>query len=95
MGSYYLPPSGSQIDSFAKLGTPGEFHSAEVVGAGNTGSAGAAVMLGASANVANTQLHTAGGGVIIGTDLEVKRIYSIGVTEVRATGGTVYVFKRK
>lgn len=85
--------SGSK--TYDRLGSAGKYHNAEVIAAGATGSAGGAFILGNGAAHADTQIYVDGGGMIVGTDLNVKEIYNIGFSEIRATGGNVIIFKRQ
>tara|TARA_A100001201_G_scaffold1782_3_gene4572 strand:+ start:732 stop:1028 length:297 start_codon:yes stop_codon:yes gene_type:complete len=84
--------SGSRYE---RIGSSGKFFSAEVVAAGNTGSAGGAFMLGASAAAAATKIFTDGGGIINGDEFLVKTMYEIGVSKIHASGGKVYIFKKQ
>ena len=97
--NYHLGHTQTGSSDYVRFGATGEFYNADVLAAGATGSysgAGAAgVLIGASAAVAGTQLHTTGGGIIVGTDLTAKTFYPVSVSEVRATGGNVIVFKRQ
>jgi len=97
------------MDQFDKFGMPGKYHSPVAIAGGSTGSftgsqAGGgldhgygygAILLGKAANVPITQIHVAGGAVINGADLQQYTMYDIGPTEVRASAGPVYVFKRQ
>ncbi len=97
--NYHLEHTQTGSSDYDRFGAVGTFYQTTAVADGATGSfdgAGAAgVIIGASANVAKTELHVAGGGKVLGSDLLAKTMYDISVNEVRATGGTVYVFKRQ
>ena len=97
--NYHLEHTQTGSSNYERFGAAGTFYEVTAVAAGNTGpfdgAGGAGVIIGAAAGQAKTQLHVMGGGIVLGTDLTVKQMYDISVSEVRATGGTVYVFRRQ
>ena len=101
MGSYYLPPSGSQINLLSKFGLPGEFHSAKTWTGGQLDLTGSNYGYGGlliSGSVINGNITVAGGSTIAIANFDEKRLLSIGVTQVSgsvAPGGEIYLFKRQ
>tara|TARA_A100001201_G_scaffold114502_1_gene98163 strand:- start:795 stop:1103 length:309 start_codon:yes stop_codon:yes gene_type:complete len=101
MGSYYLPPSGSQIKQFSKLGIPGEFHSAKIWSGGQLDLTGSNYGYGGlliSGSTINGNISVAGGATIAIANFDEKRLLSIGVAQVSGStspGGEVYLFKRQ
>jgi len=97
--NYHLNHTQTGSSNYERFGAAGTFYEVTAVSAGNTGSfdgaGGAGVIIGAAAGQTSTQLHVMGGGIVRGSDLLVKTMYDISVSEVRATGGTVYVFRRQ
>lgn len=97
--NYHLNHTQTGSSNYERFGAAGTFYEVTAVPAGGTGSfdgaGGAGVIIGGSAAQATTQLHVMGGGIVVGSDLLVKTMYDISVSEVRATGGTVYVFRRQ
>ena len=97
--NYHLDYTHTGSSNYERFGAAGTFYEVTAVAAGGTGSfdgaGGAGVIIGAAAGQATTQLHVMGGGIVRGSDLLVKTMYDISVSEVRATGGTVYVFRRQ
>ena len=97
--NYHLEHTQTGSSNYERFGAAGTFYEVTAVAAGSTGSfdgaGGAGVIIGAAAGQTSTQLHVMGGGIVLGSDLTVKQMYDISVSEVRATGGTVYVFRRQ
>ena len=99
MGSYYLPPSGSQINQFDKVGLPGQFHSAKTWTGGQLDLTGSNYGYGGlliSGSSIDGNITVAGGATIAIANFDEKRLLSIGVSQISgssAPGGEVYLFK--
>ena len=100
MGSYYLPPSGSQINNIEKLGHPGKyFEVLETNGAANhtldlTGSnyGYGAVSI---TTAGDLEIKLTGGGVIPATSLTTNVIHELSVLQISGSSGKAFAFKRQ
>ena len=100
MGTYYLPPSGSQINQFEKIGLPGKYHSAKTWAGGQLDLTGSNYGYGAflrSGSVVDGNITVAGGATIAIANFAENTIFEIGVSQISGSGttpgGEVYLFK--
>ena len=99
MGSYYLPPSGSQINQAEKYGHPGLFYASLDITDGTTDFTGSnygynAVWFESQNN--SHEVHLTGGGVIAGNVMKAREIYRVSLRKVVAAGSNkAYALKVK
>ena len=99
MGSYYLPPTGSQIQQFETLGTIGKYYdpiyvdsSTTVDFTGSNYGYGAFVMQDAT----NVEITASNGLGMPGAAFNAKEIHEIGLSRIKiGSTGKVYAFKRQ
>ena len=89
MGNYYLPPSGSQINQFEKVGQPGRLIDPIVIPentvvdfTGSNYGYGAFSLTNASA----VEVTSSNGAGLLGSDFETKTIYEIGLKRIKIGG---------
>ena len=97
MGSYYLPPSGSQIDQFEKIGHPGRLidpivvnSSSEVDFTGSNYGYGAFSLT----NTTNVEITASNGALLEGDDFTEKTVYEIGIKRIKiGSSGKAIAYK--
>ena len=97
MGTYYLPPSGSQINQFEKVGQPGRLIDPIVVNASSevdfTGSNYGYGAFSLS-NVSNVEITASNGALLEGSDFNAKTVYEIGIKRIKiGSSGKAIAYK--
>ena len=97
MGNYYLPPSGSQINQFEKVGQPGRLIDPIVVNASSevdfTGSNYGSGAFSLS-DVSNVEITASNGALLEGSDFTAKTVYEIGIKRIKiGSSGKAIAYK--